>query len=175
MIFVMFMSLSILDVCGGPAVIRAGPGQVPAEGATVFAHSILHLVEQGTLELLLEVVAHEDIEERVQKAVGRRNNGAHPQSHGEDLHIEMVGGQLQQNEDVVWKPADEESGDEGRHDLEGFGRFGHLVLCEFVDNDSVAEDDDQEGHHEPSKEPAPRNVLVAVSIRVVIVDASHLP
>ena len=76
---------------------------------------------------------------------------------------------------MVWKPADEECGDEGRHDLEGFGRFGHLILCEFEDDDRVAEDDDQEGHHEPSKEAAPRHVLVAVSIRVVIVDACYLP
>ena len=75
--FLMFISWSILDVCRGPGVIRAGPGQVPAESASVFAHSILHFVEQGTLELLLEVVAHEHIEERVQEAVGRRNSRAH--------------------------------------------------------------------------------------------------
>ena len=87
----------------------------------------------------------------------------------------MMGVQLQQNEDVVWKPADEESGDEGRHDLEGFGRFGHLIVFEFEDDDRVAEDDDQEGNHEPCKEAAPRHVLVAVSICGVIVDASHLP
>lgn len=80
--------------------------------------------------------------------------------------------QLEQDEHVVRKPADEESSDERRHDFEGFGVFGHPVVSKFEDDDGVADDDDEEGDDEPGKKAAHCDYLVTVWVQRVIVVAN---
>ena len=72
--------------------------------------------------------------------------------------------QLEHDEHVVRKPADEESSDERRHDFEGFGVFGHPVVSKFEDDDRVADDDDEEWDDEPDKKAAHCNYLVTVHV-----------
>lgn len=71
-----------LDVCGSSAVHGAGPGQVPADGAAFVRHRVLHLWEHGALELPLEVVAHENVQHRVEEAVRCRHRSAYLESLG---------------------------------------------------------------------------------------------
>lgn len=158
-------------MCGGSAVHRAGPGQVPAgEGATLLRHGVLHLWEHGALELLPEVVAHEHVQQRVEEAVGGRRQSAHLEADDQNVAVEVLVVELQHDEHVVRQPADEEGNHERTHDFEGLGGLGHPVLPKLEDDDRVADDDDDEGHHEPCNEAAERHYAVTVLVRRVLVD-----
>ena len=69
-----------LDVSGSSAVHGAGPGQVSADGAALIRHRVLHLWEHGALELPLEVVAHENVQHRVEEAVRCSHRSAYLES-----------------------------------------------------------------------------------------------
>lgn len=159
-------------MCGGSAVHGAGPGQVPAGGgAAVLRHGVLHLWEHGALELLPEVVAHEHVQHRVEEAVGGRRQSADFEADGQEVAVEVVLVELQHDEHVVRKPAEEERHHQRTHDSEGLGGLGHPVVPKFEDDDRVADDDDGERHHEPHDEAAERHHAVAVLVRRVFVDA----
>lgn len=161
-----------LHVCGGSAVHGAGPGQVAAGGgAALLRHGVLHLREHGALELLPEVVAHEHVQHRVEDAVGGRRQSADFEADDQKVAVEVTLVELQHDEHVVRKPAEEERSHERTHDSEGLGGLGHPVVPNFEDDDRVADDDDGERHHEPRKEAAERHYAVAVLIQCVLVDA----
>lgn len=71
-----------LDVCRSSGVHGAGPGQVSAGGAAFIRHRVLHLWEHWALELLLEVVAHEDIQHRIEETICCCHRSAYFESRG---------------------------------------------------------------------------------------------
>lgn len=72
--------------------------------------------------------------------------------------------QLEEDEDVVGQPADEESSNEGTHHFEGFGGSCHPVGSKFEEDDGVADEDDDEGDHKTCEEATECDYLVAVLV-----------
>ena len=159
---VMFGCVTSLDVCGSSAVHGAGPGQVSAGGAAVLRHRVLHLREHGALELLPEVIAHENIQHRVEEAVCRCHRRAYFESRDQGSTVVVLVVQLEQDEHVVGQPADEESSDQGAHHFEGFVGLGHPAAAELEDDDGVANNDDDEWDYKPGNEAAHGNYFVTV-------------
>lgn len=153
-----------LDVRGSSAVHGAGPGQVSAGGAAFLSHCVLHLWEQGALELLLEVIAHENIQHWVEDAVRCSHADGQLESGGQNVAVVVFVVELEEDEDVVGQPAEEKSSDERGHDSEGLGGFDHPVGSQFENDDRVADDDDDKGDNEPSEEAAHGHNLVTVLV-----------
>lgn len=161
-----------LDVRRPSGVKGAGPGHVPAEGrASLLRHGVLHLSEHRALKLLLEVVAHEDVQHRVEEAVGCSQRSPHFESRVQNIMVVVMGVQLEQHKHVIWQPADKERRHERRHDLERFGGFGHPVGAQFEDDDGVADDDDGEGDEKSGEETAHCDSFLAVIVPGVVVVA----
>lgn len=122
-------------------------GEAPVHDAGVarlLTESIHQPGKDGHLELL-EVLAHEDVEDGVHAAVGgseRRGDGDANLKHGAWGQVGLCFQDVQQ---VVGTPAQEEGDDDGDNDLEGLLGLGEAVSTQVQGDGDIAEGDDGDG------------------------------
>lgn len=108
--------------------------------------------KDGHLELL-EVLAHEDIEDGVHAAVGGSECRGDGDANLKYRAWDQVRLSFQDVQQVVGAPAQEEGDDDGDNDLEGLLGLGEAISTQVEGNGNIAEGDDGDGQEEPSKEP----------------------
>lgn len=125
--------------------------------------------QDGLAHFILEILAHEHIEQRVQAAVEEGQAGC--DRHSDSSHVveyfaRVLGhvvDQLDQDHDVIRSPAQEKGGDDCGDDLKRATRLTGqgAISSQAVDDDGVAGDDHREGHHEPQEEAGDGHRLVS--------------